>query len=136
MDKNTRGQEKDKRLNMPKPESQSKKKMTTMSKETNEGLVLTASADNDEQPRLRSRQPHFGKAPSSQPPLNICCAYITALTVQCPTRPKWMGKQFFIPGATVKHGGYYRFADFFFTGFLIVHSDPDYHYRTYQNILL
>ena len=50
MDKNTRGQEKDKRLNMPKPESQSKKKMTTMSKETNEGLVLTASADNDEQP--------------------------------------------------------------------------------------
>ncbi|CAL8319172.1 unnamed protein product [Boreogadus saida] len=50
MDKNTRGQEKDKRLNMPKPESQSKKKMTTMPKETNEGHVLTANADSDEQP--------------------------------------------------------------------------------------
>ena len=81
----------------------------------------TAESDNPPKEKrkktLRSRQPHFGKAPSSQSPLNICCASITALTVRRPTRPKWMGKQFFIPGATVKHEGNYRFADIF-NGFL------------------
>ena len=50
MDKNTRGQERDKRLNTPKPESQSKKKMTTMPKETIEDPVLAANADSDVQP--------------------------------------------------------------------------------------
>ena len=50
MDKNTRGQERDKRHNPPKPESQSKKKLTTMPKETNEVPVLAANADSDVQP--------------------------------------------------------------------------------------